>query len=223
MSRILTTNKIAEVPAGKLLVEIDYNYYERESKGGVILPNAAHEEAEADGDGFNLSEWIIRHGKVVRMGESDNESYDWVSDGEIKVGDVVYWSIVRYFDYPLIEVDKTYYLIVDYHDILVRVRNEELSPVNGFYLFTNEPLEDGWGAFVAVKHNPWYRLEQMGEEVKYEHYEFNYSGIWEVGMDCLLLVPPIKLEADTNRHLDKDYFVAQKRHILMSCWPDSNT
>lgn len=218
--RLVNTDKLGTPPQGKILVEIDYDYYERTSQGGIVLPNAAHEEAECDSDGYTLSEWIIRHGKIVDIGETDTPDYDWNFNGELAVGDVVYWSIVRFFDYPLIKCEKKYYLLMDLHEIILKVVDGKPVPVNGFYLFSNTPIKDGWGAYEIERYNPWYKLEKMGEEVIYDHYEFNYTDLWEAGMDCLLLVPPFKLEADTNRHLENDYFLAQKRHILMACWPN---
>lgn len=223
MKEVINVDTLATPPQGKMIVKIDDTYDERVSAGGVILPNAAHDEAEADGEGFNLSEWIIRHGTVVKMPRFlSNEDYDWETADEIQVGDQVYWPIVRFFDYPVLRFEKQLFLIVDYFDILLRIREEEIRPVNGFYVFKQHPIIREWGAYRKEVYNPWFRLEMMGDEVVYKNAEFNYPPEWKPGMDCLIFVPPIKLEADTNKSLDEDFYMAQKRHILMACWPNSN-
>lgn len=223
MKEYLFTDKLAKPPVGYLLVEVENTYDERVSKGGIVLPNMAHEEAEADSKGYNLSQWIIRSGKVVTMAESNkNVDYDWSDENEIQVGDLVYWSIVNFFDAPVLRKDDRIFLLIKYHDILIRIRDGVITPVNGFYLFTKIKKTKKALFYEVEKRNFWYKLEQMSKEVVYEDERFNFEPEFKEGWECFLLVPPIQIEADTNINLDKEYFVAQKRHILMSCEQDSN-
>lgn len=199
----------------KVLVKVTDTYNIKKSKGGLILSNAAHEEAKADSEGYNLSEWIIRHGEVVRMPRTLTKTgYDWEPCEEIEIGDEVYWSIVRFFDYPAFKKDYDFYLVVDYCDIYLRKRKEEITPVNGYYMFTQETVTKSIMEYEYEKNTEWHFLEKKGKDVVYDHH--NDTQVWEVGEKCLLSVPPFKLEADTDGEFDKQYFLAQKRHILLS-------
>ena len=95
-------DKIGIPPANKVLVKVSNSYSVRKTTGGIFVANAAHEEAEADSEGFNLSEWIIRKGEVVKISDSlTMGDYDWKPNlNEIKEGDIVHWPIVRFFNYP---------------------------------------------------------------------------------------------------------------------------
>ena len=203
----------------KVLVEVENTYDVKTSKGGVIMPNAAHFEAEADSTGYNLSEWIIRTGVVHTMPrELSIRGYDWhPNKGEIQVGDQVYWSIARFFNYPVIQTDdKRMFLIVDYHDLIMKKVDGKPVPVNGFYLFTQMTAERKIFEHTIVDKLEEYKIVAIGDEVQYESDSFNYKSMWEVGDVCLLMVPPFKLEAKISHEFDEEYFLAQKRHILMS-------
>lgn len=203
----------------QVLVEIEDTYDEKTSSGGVIMHNAAHFEAEADSTGFNLSEWIIRTGVVHTMPRTLTlGGYDWhPNEGEVKVGDQVYWSIALFFKYPVIVTDdKRTFLLVNYHDLILKKVDGKPVPINGYYLFTQEVVDR-----VVFEHEYQEKLEEykivaIGDQVEYESDAFNYESIWEVGDICTLMVPPFKLESNISREYDKEYFLAQKRHILMS-------
>lgn len=203
----------------KVLIEIEDTYDLKKSKGGVLMPNAAHFEAEADSTGYHLSEWIIRTGTVHAMPrELTMGGYDWhPNKDEVKVGDQVYWSIARFFNYPVIQTDdKRIFLIVDYHDLIMKKVGEKPVPINGFYLFTQQVVIRTVFEHVYEEKLEEYRIEAIGDEIQYESDSFNYKAIWEVGDVCLLMVPPFKLEANISQEFKLEYFLAQKRHILMS-------
>jgi hypothetical protein len=201
----------------QILIEIEDTYDLKKSKGGVLMPNAAHFEAEADSTGFNLSEWIIRTGTVHTMPrELSMGDYDWQPNDEIKVGDEVYWSISRFFNYPVIQTDdKKMFLIVDFHDLIVKKVEGKPVPINGFYLFIQMTSERKIFEHTIVDKLEEYKIVAIGEDVVYEHEPFNFKAEWEVGDRCVLMVPPFRLEAETSQEFDKKYFLAQKRHILM--------
>ena len=203
----------------QVLIEVEDTYSVKESKGGIIMSNAAHFEAEADSTGFNLSEWIIRSGVVHTMPRVLTAgNYDWLPiKGEIKVGDQVYWSIILFFNYPVIQTDdKRMFLLVNYHDIILKKVDNKPVPVNGFYLFTQKTAERKVFDHTIVDKLEEYKIKAVGEEIEYSNDKFNFDPIWGVGDNCILMVPPYKLEADTDREFDEQYFLAQKRHILMS-------
>jgi hypothetical protein len=108
------------------------------------------------------------------------------------------------------------FLVVDYHDLIMKKVDGKPVPINGFYLFTQIVIERVIYEHVYDEKTEEYRIEVIGNEVQYESDSFNYKAIWEVGDVCLLMVPPFQLEANISQEFDEVYFLAQKRHILMS-------
>ena len=89
-------------------------------------------------------------------------------------------------------------------------------PINGFYLFTQMVMERTVFEHVYEEKLEEYRIEAIGDEIEYEADAFNYKAIWEVGDVCMLMVPPFQLESNISQEFKLKYFLAQKRHILMS-------
>lgn len=190
----------------RVLVKIKNTYDEKVSKGGIILPNMAHEDAQADSAGFNLSEWIIREGIVERMPRVIGNGYDWKPKHEINVGDRVYFPIVRFFDYPVLKIDDDYFLVVDYFDIYMRERDGVREPVNGYVIFRNETKKEKYLDYEVEKPSEWFTIEKMGQEVEYEYEELNYEREFKEGDRVILNVPPFKHD---------DIYLAQTRHIQL--------
>ena len=218
MRDILYLDKLVTPTQNKVLVRVDDTFDVKERNSGVILANAAHDEAEADSPGFNLSEFMIRRGVVERMPRTLTVGYDWHPvEGEISEGDTVYWPISRFFDYPVIKtLDDELFLIVDYFDIHAKREGDIVVPVNGFYLFSKQVAEKAILEYEYEEATGYYILEKMGVDVKYENDQYNVKPIWEEGDVCMLYVPPFKLEGDTSEEFDKEYYLAQKRHIRLA-------
>lgn len=221
MKRLFETDTIGTPPNGKLIVKVKDQYSEMLSKGGIILHNAAHEEAECDSEGYMLSEWIMREGEVMAMPvDIQTEDFDWEYLHEVEIGDTVHWPIVRFFDYPAFRIGEDIFLIVDYGDLIAKERDGELTPINGFYLFTKIKETVKALAYEVEKDTMWFKLEKKGVDVVYEDNRFNLPYLMNEGVHCLLIVPPYKFEGTMSQRLDKEYFLCQKRHILAACEPD---
>ena len=68
----------------EVLIRIEDTFDEKISKSGVVMVNAAHEEAEADSAGYTLSDWMIRYGAVAQLPRMITRTgYDWESKIEI--------------------------------------------------------------------------------------------------------------------------------------------
>ena len=139
----------------EVLIAIEDTFDIKTSKGGILMANAAHEEAEADSAGYTLSDWIIRYGTVARLPRMINKAgYDWKTELEIGEGDIVFWNISRAFRNPVLKtLDGNLYTLINYHEIHAKKKGEEITPVNGFCLFRNikkekvpvlEPLVFRW-------------------------------------------------------------------------------
>lgn len=220
MEGIFYVNQIDTPADGKVIVRIKDEYDLAVSNGGVLLSNAAHKEAQCSSEGFNLHEWIIRSGVVVKLPKNAYKgSYDWMPTDEIKLGDIVFWPIVKFFDYPKLKTpDNDLFMLVDYMDIYARISegNDLPDPVNGFYVFTRNFEHIKALEFETEKISEWYTLEKKGRDVVYDEDQFNDNRQWKVGSKCLLMVPPIQLESNLKSTFKTDYFLAQKRHILAS-------
>ena len=218
MKEVILLEKPITPVLNKVLIEIEDTYNSKISKGGIIMNNAAHFDAEADSTGFELSQWIIRTGAVHTMPRVLSKGgYDWTPiQDEVKVGDQVYWSIARFFQYPVLQTDdKRMFLLVDYHDLIMKKVEGNPIPINGFYLFTQMTDERKIFEHTIIDKLEEYKIVAIGEEVQYEMNQFNYDSIWEAGDICTLMIPPFKLEAKISQEFDEEYFLAQKRHILM--------
>lgn len=210
--------QIERVPTpvhNEVIIKIDDTYKVRQRKSGVFLSNAAHDEAEADSDGFALSEFIIRSGIVVSMPRVLTMEYDWYPEEEIKVGDKVFWPIVNFFNYRyLYTLDGELYIAIKYYDIHAKEVNGKPVGVNGYYIFKKEKKQEVALQYVAEKDSGWYSIVIKPEkEITYERDTFNYEDIWKEGDKCILNVPPFQLEAETAEEFGETYFLAQKRHI----------
>lgn len=218
MEGIVYIDKLMTPADGKLLVQIKDEYSITSSPSGILLANAAHKEAQASSRGFNLHEWIIRSGKVVKLPERlEKGSYDWTPVDDIKEGDIVFWPIIRFFDYPVFKTtNDDIYLLVDYMDIYGRIcdGDDDIVPVNGFYMFSANKEVIKALDYEFEKDSMWYTLEKKCLDIVYDEDQFNYPDLWQIGSKCMLMVPPIQLESNLTRRQDKHYYMAQKRHIL---------
>lgn len=212
---------MAKVPTpmhNKVIVRIDDTYSLKMRKSGILAANAAHEEAEADSEGYELSEFIIRHGVVEKLPRVIFPEYDWqANENEINVGDKVFWPIINFFQSPIIHTfNGDVFIVVNYYDIHLKIVDSEPVPVNGYYLFEKCKKKESALDYSVEKDSGWYSIKAIGKDVVYDNDNFNYPPIWETGDRCLLNVPPFQLEAKSSEELPGEYYLAQKRHILIS-------
>lgn len=218
MREVIYMDKAPIPMHNNVIVKVDDTYSIKMRNSGIFASNAAHDEAECDSPGFELSEFIIRHGVVVNLPRKLYLEYDWyANEDEIKVGDKVFWNIVNFFNYPLIHTfNGEVFLEVKYWDIHLKEVDGKPVPVNGYYLFEKDKTEETALAYTVEKDSGWFKIKAIGEEVTFENDYFNYPSIWEADDRCLLNVPPYQLEAKTSEQFDGEYYLAQKRHILIA-------
>jgi len=201
-----------------VLVEIEDTYSERVRESGVILSNAAHDDAKADSPGFHQSEFVVREGVIRAMPRFVALEYDWNPEDEFGVGDRVYWPIVNFHDYTVLKMNANnrVFLLVNYFDIYMKKVDGQPVPVNGYYLFTKINKEVSFMSASFLHNSGWYNLKRKGSKVNYTNSDANDRGEFKEGEDCFLSVPPFQLEADTSEEFNEKYFLAQKRHIIIS-------
>ena len=219
MRETIQIDKIPTPVHNEVVIRIQDDYKVKQRNSGIFLSNAAHDEAEADSEGYELSQFIIRSGVVVKMPRILYPEYDWFANQrEIKEGDKVFWPIVNFFNYRyLYMLSGELFIVVNYYDIHAKEIDGIPVPVNGYCIFEQEKKQEVAFEYVAEKESGWYSLVRKPEkDVIYERETFNYEDIWEVGDRCLLNVPPFQLEAKTSEEFEKSYYLAQKRHIRIA-------
>ena len=137
--RIIVKEKSVEqiVPCtNHLLVKVDVVDC---TKNGLYVANR-----EWDSDGST----VTRFGTIVSLPRelfhrknANDFGIEWETEMEAQVGDVAYWGIMEGFDCPKIICGDDIYFLIDYAEIRVLVRGEEVIPVNGFVLV--EEFSDG--------------------------------------------------------------------------------
>ena len=200
----------------QVLIAIEDTFDIKTSKGGILMANAAHEEAEADSTGFTLSDWIIRYGTVARLPRMiTGAGYDWKAKLEIGEGDIVFWNISRAFRNPVLKtLDGKLYTLINYHELHAKKVGEKVIPINGYCLFKNVKVEKAYFEYEFDEPSEWWEIVKMGKEVEYEYPHMNYKREFKEGDVCILSVPPFRLYANIDG--EEELFLAQTRHIVLT-------
>lgn len=99
---------------------------------------------EFAGSEWNEAAHISRYGVVVRVPErltlktfENMESpgmMEWETDIEIEEGDLVFFGKMASANAPIINVGESTYFLLNYGDLILRVRDGDVSPLNGYVL-----------------------------------------------------------------------------------------
>ena len=82
-----------------------------------------------------------RYGEVVKLPNKlsyrknrDQSGLEWSAELETEVGDIAYWGIMEGANCPMLIFGGDVYFLVDYGEVRLLKRGEEIIPVNGFIL-----------------------------------------------------------------------------------------
>ena len=218
MRNELITQIIGRPVRNKVLVEVTdiFNGIQRES--GIYLPNHAHEEAWGRSPGFSLDEFFIRHGKVIAVPKIiTHGTFDYETECELQEGDIAYWNISCFKDSQPVVMGDRKFLLVDYHEILIRVRDGVICPINGYALFTAIEEEERALVYTVKKKKPKWTLYQKPEKLPVEHNpKYFYTDVFNAGDVVYLKVgdKPFKLEGEINKTLPIELYACPIRMIL---------
>ena len=221
MRNELHVEKLGKPVYNRILVSVIDTFDEFVSKGGVTLINSMAEGAWADSDIANITEYIMRHGVVVDLPDKvTSGSFDYDTDIEVKVGDIVYWNSISFKEHiPLVHEGKKY-LLVDYHELLLRIRDDRITPVNGFALL--RPIEKVATALAYTVVTPvteQWEITHKPENLNWELSKHNkFYDIWEVGdiVHTMVRDMPFKLEGFINKVLKDQLYAVPLRMVLYS-------
>lgn len=221
MRNELIVTKLGIPVMNKVLIEVTDTFEGFKSKGGLDLINYAADDAWADIKGYNISEFVIRHGKVIAVPDSLSPgSFDYKTIIEIMPGDDVYWNSISFKEHIPIVYENRKFLLVDYHEILFINIFGELRPINGNVLLNPIQSEEKALEYV-VKH------EKTDKWIIYKkpaipNIELNeknkFTDIWFEGdvVYLSILDKPFKVEGDVNKQFDEDLYCCPLKMVLCS-------
>ena len=205
----------------QVLVGVEDTFDGFTSNGGIKLVNLTEKDSWGDSKEFNISEFVMRHGKVRLVPKSISMgSFSYATDVEIKPGDAVFWNLISFQNHIPLVYNNSLYLLVDYHEIIARERDGVITPINGYALFTPVSAEEKYLDYRINKAitTKW-RLEVLPEkQVVHAIGARTAADIWDVGDVVQLLVgaSPFKLEGTIKTSLDKNYFACPVNFIICS-------
>ena len=89
----------------------------------------------------NTAGLCTRFGEVVKLPKaltfrknSSESGMEWQTEMEAKIGDIAYWGIMEGTNCPVIKCGDDVFFLVDYGEVRLIKRGEEIIPVNGFIL-----------------------------------------------------------------------------------------
>lgn len=202
-----------------VLVEVEDIFDKIITKSGIELPNMSHEESKGDSPNYSFREFAVRFGRVVNVPETISVgSFDYETECEVEKGDIVYWNYFSFLNHQPVVMGDRKFLLVDYHEILLKIRDDKLIPINGNALFTpvQEIFKFGEYESVVKKTNRWKIFALSEKEVKHLNPRHYTDTEWKIGDEVILAVGDMafEIEGDIVRNLDEKLYAAPVRMIL---------
>lgn len=221
MRNEIAVSKIGRPIQNNVLIEVTDIFDEFTTKSGVVVFNAAHEDAWGDSAQYKISNFFIRHGTVVRIPDRIvPDSFDFVPEIEIEPGDEVYFNIVAFKDSTPIVMDERKFMLVHYKEMYMSVRNGMIKPLNGYGVFSPVKSTIKFGHFESEKKvtNHWILRIKPHTYPAELNPRYHFDDIWEIGDKVMLKVldKPFKVEGDFNRTLEEELYCCPMRMIMCS-------
>jgi hypothetical protein len=221
MRNEILTSEIGKPVNNKVLVEVEDTFSGFVSQGGIQLVNTVDGEAWGDNKGYNITEFIVRHGVVVGMpGVITSGSFDYETINELEIGDVVYWNSISFKSHQPIVCEGKKYLLVDYHEIILFIDKGIICPINGFVLLKAVPSEERALSYVVKK--PITGKWEIYFKPLFHNTELNpkheFTDIWSVGdiVHISVIDKPFKLEGDINKNIGIELYACYLRMVICS-------
>lgn len=114
----------------KVILRVDYDPEEEKTEAGIYK-----------GSGWwDSTGHLVRYGEVVSVcdklfeREEDGFGVEWGTEVEVQVGDTVYMSKMESYNAPLFKKDGKIYFVVDYSELVLRIRDGVVYPLNGYLI-----------------------------------------------------------------------------------------
>ena len=203
----------------RVMVGVEDTFEGFETQAGISLVNLTESDSWADSNQYNISEFVMRHGKVLLVPDVITKgSFNYETGVEIQPGDMVFWNLISFQDHIPLLFEKKLYLLVDYHEILARKRGDVITPVNGYGLFSSVAKEVSALQY-KIRNNvsdEWILEALPDHNVIYNKHSRTPATCWKVGDKVRLLVmsSPFKLEGTIRKSLDKDLYACPINFII---------
>ena len=114
----------------KVLVKIDFDPENDTTESGLVKGSAKWDEAGH----------VVRYGTVVSTPKKllEREIYafgiEWGTEIEVQAGDTVYFGKMAGYNSEVVKINGDIHFLVDYSELILRIREERIYPLNGFIL-----------------------------------------------------------------------------------------
>lgn len=114
----------------RVILRIDHDPENERSEAGLIMGSTSWEHTEH----------LCRFGTVVsvcdRLYEREYNGFgiEWGTSIEVEIGDVCYFTKMEADNATLFKKDGAYYLIADYAELILRIRDGVYYPLNGYII-----------------------------------------------------------------------------------------
>lgn len=101
------------------------------------------------GSKWNEADHVARFGEVVSVPDTlvyGVNELNWKTEMEVEPGDSVFWGIMAGANAPVIHVGDDLFYVMNYSDLIMRKRGDELYPLNGYAILekvTNKTRRNG--------------------------------------------------------------------------------
>lgn len=131
----ISLDKLPRVADNYVFIRVDGAYddgdvYETKSGLKLILAGGEWEESTR----------AFRYGKVVavpkrlRVQSETLSGMEWETDMDVEVGDTVYVGVMASANAVEVIVDQIKHYLIDYGDLIMRIRNGVITPLNGYVI-----------------------------------------------------------------------------------------
>ena len=154
-----------ELPSNgnKVIIEITERSKDKRTKGGIyacVVDDVVYAEGDGSHEADVAEVWGIVRGVPPSLyydGSSDS-NLPWETTLQIKVGDMVWFDYFASVNCTVLESESKVYYVIDYCDIFVAKRGDEIIPLNGYCLC--EPIEVEHKSQFAVNVGEKYRKDK---------------------------------------------------------------
>lgn len=205
-------NRMQLLSENKALVKIVEKNIDKRTPSGLILVSPTDTD-------WNPDVHVDRYGVIVKQVNSlkRKRNHLWKTTIETEPNDIVWYDYMIGANCDTIITESNEYKLLDYFDLIVSKRGDEIVPLNGYCLFSmvedkvNSPLAIDTGKMDARLGI----LEYAGSCNEYYFDGLTDDKFLTVGHKCVFKNPPIMLESAYYAcfNLKKQYRISQRYNI----------
>lgn len=201
---VVIENMLSSVVGGSVVVQVFPEKYLEVGESKLVLGDM--EDITAERRRFNPADHAVRHGVVRMCNYKKVLEYDGYSIQIcVKPGDEVWFDYYSGMNAPLLKYRSGWYYIMRYSDLLVRKREWEVYPLNGYVLCDTikENIEIGNGITLVMNKPVLFNKAKLTHVGQLPYYEDDFEHIVPpIGAVIYTKKPIIMLEDNLHLFLD---------------------